>query len=103
MLPDSPYYVERLAPDERARYRDVLRLAVACLERAGFAALEAGRGYGIEDFNDRCHLSEAGGRRLAAEVAPKLPVGQGPRLHRLRAGLGDEDGRPRRAPVSPRE
>jgi hypothetical protein len=72
VLPDSPHYVERLTPEERARYREVLRLATAGLERAGFTALEAGRDFGVEDFNDRCHLSEEGGRRLAAEVAPKL-------------------------------
>jgi hypothetical protein len=72
VLPDSPYYVERLTPAERARYHEVLRLAVTVAEQTGFAALGAGRGYGVEDFNDRCHLSEAGGRRLAAEVAPKV-------------------------------
>jgi hypothetical protein len=72
VLPDSPYYVGRLTAEEQARYWEVQRLAVAGLRRAGFATVEAGRGYGVEDFNDRCHLSEAGGRRLAAELAPPL-------------------------------
>jgi lysophospholipase L1-like esterase len=72
VLPDSPYYVEQLTPAERARYRDVLPVAVSGLEQAGFVALEAGRGYTVEDFFDRCHLSEEGGRRLAAEVAPAV-------------------------------
>jgi hypothetical protein len=72
VLPDSPYYVNRLTPAERANYREVLRLIAWSLGEAGFATLEAGRDFGVEDFIDRCHLSEEGGRRLAAEVAPKL-------------------------------
>jgi hypothetical protein len=72
VLPDSPYYVNRLTPAERANYREVLRLIAWGLGEAGFVTLEAGRGFGVEDFIDRCHLTEEGGRRLAAEVAPKL-------------------------------
>jgi lysophospholipase L1-like esterase len=72
VLPDSPYYVERLTPAERANYREVLRVIAWGLGQAGFVTLEAGRGFGTEDFVDRCHLSEEGGRRLAAEVAPRV-------------------------------
>jgi hypothetical protein len=42
------------------------------LERIGLAALEVEASYGEEDFVDRVHLSEAGGRKLAAEVAPAV-------------------------------
>src|SRR5581483_8679418 len=72
VLPDSPHFVRRLTPAEQTNYREVLRLMAWGLGQAGFATLEAGRDFGVDDFFDRCHQTEEGGRKLAAEVAPKL-------------------------------
>jgi hypothetical protein len=69
---ESPHYVKQLTPAEQQTYRDLVALHVRAVEMAGFASLEVGRNYGVEDFADRCHLSETGGLRLAAEVAPKV-------------------------------
>jgi hypothetical protein len=69
---ESPHYVRQLTPAEQDVYRDLAVRQVRILEAAGFASLEVGRGYTEEDFLDRCHLSETGGLRLAAEVAPKV-------------------------------
>jgi hypothetical protein len=69
---ESPHYVKQLAPAEQEAYRDLAVRQVRLLEKAGFPALEVGRDYDAENFVDRCHLSETGGLRLAAEVAPKV-------------------------------
>jgi hypothetical protein len=69
---ECPHYVGQLTPAEQQTYRELAVLHVQALEKAGFASLEVGRGYGVEEFKDRCHLSETGGLRLAAEVAPKV-------------------------------
>ena len=80
----SPYYVNRLPPRERADYGAALAALVRELERAGFAALEIEAGYSDDDFIDHCHLNEAGGRKLAAEVAPAV--------RRLAHRLGYDEG-----------
>ncbi len=69
---DSPYYYAQLDSAEQQRYAATFGALVPALERLGFAALEVGEDYTVDDFYDRCHLSEQGGRRLAEEVAPKL-------------------------------
>jgi hypothetical protein len=71
-VPDNPYYVNQLASHEQALYREVFTVALGSLREAGFATLEVGRDYTEEDFADRCHLSEPGGRRLCGDVAPKV-------------------------------
>jgi lysophospholipase L1-like esterase len=69
---DSPHYLKQLTPTEQEAYHDLALRQVRVLEKAGFAALEVSHGYTEEDFVDRGHLSESGGLRLAAEVAPKI-------------------------------
>jgi hypothetical protein len=69
---DSPHDVARLAPTEQARYNAVFIAVVQVLESTGMAALEVGGDYSEWDYYDRWHLSGQGGRRLAAEVAPKV-------------------------------
>jgi hypothetical protein len=69
---DSPYYVEQLTPAEQVDYQFCHALMVRTLEAGGFAALEAGGNFGKDDFLDRCHLSEEGGRKLARQVAAKV-------------------------------
>jgi hypothetical protein len=68
----NPYFLAMLTPDERATY-DALAPALATIYgRAGVGVFEAGRGYDIGDYYDHVHLTAAGGRRLAGELAPVL-------------------------------
>jgi hypothetical protein len=85
---NSPHYVGRLTPAQQEVYRDLAVRQVRILEAAGFASLEVGRHYTEEDFIDGSHLSESGGLRLAAEVAPKV------RELARRLGYLREGGRP---------
>jgi len=68
----GPYYVGRLAPHEQADYNAALPVFARQLERSGLAAVRMGAAYADSDFLDSCHLSESGGRKLAAEVAPAV-------------------------------
>ncbi len=85
---ESPHYLRQLTPAEQGAYRDLAVRQVRLLEKAGFPALEVGRAYDEENFVDRCHLSETGGLKLAAEVAPKV------REVARRLGYLGEGGRP---------
>jgi hypothetical protein len=68
----SPYYVDRLTPVERAQYLSLFDRAPRLLEQAGIAALTVGRDWTVDDYYDLCHLSEAGGAKMAALVAPRV-------------------------------
>jgi hypothetical protein len=68
----SPHYLACLTPDERSRYDLVCRATALHLRRQGFPALEVGASFGVDDFVDMRHLSESGGCRLAAELAPQV-------------------------------
>jgi hypothetical protein len=67
---DSPYYVKQLTPEEQGRYRGLFPHMVTALTGAGYHALDIGTDYSAWDYSDRCHLSEEGGEKLAATVAP---------------------------------
>jgi hypothetical protein len=69
---NSAYHVNRLSADERSCYAAVSRLAVGRLKKLGFAALEVGKNYSPADYADYQHLTEAGGARMAAAVAPRV-------------------------------
>jgi hypothetical protein len=71
-IPENPYYVRRLGSVEQAQYAEVFTMAAASFEWGGFTAMEVCKGYSVDDYFDRVHLSEQGGRRLAGEVAPRL-------------------------------
>jgi hypothetical protein len=68
----SPYYRARLTPAEQAQYNAALAAAGPAYEQAGFAAVEVGRTYCADDFVDHVHLTEEGGAKMAAEVAPRV-------------------------------
>jgi hypothetical protein len=91
-VPYGPRCVRQLGAQEQADYRAALAALVRGAGELGFAALEVGAGYGEDDFVESCHLSESGGKKLAAEVAPAVrrlarrlgytasrPGGRGPR------------------------
>src|SRR5262249_34854374 len=65
LMSDSPYYVNQLDAATREEYRWAHAKAAEVLEAARSAAMVAGSDFGSDDFIDRAHLSEAGGRKLA--------------------------------------
>jgi hypothetical protein len=70
---ENPYYLGQLAPAEQALSRRLVRDQVRAIEGAGFAALEVGRDFTVDDcYDGGGHYTEQGGARLAAAVAPKI-------------------------------
>ena len=56
----------------RERDDQAVRDTIAGYEQLGYAALDTGKGYTIDDFGDRTHLTSTGGAKLAATTAPKI-------------------------------
>ncbi|WP_404424848.1 hypothetical protein [Nibricoccus sp. IMCC34717] len=69
---NSPYYRDRLTPDERERDDAVIRMSVEAWERAGYAAMDYSTGFTAADYVDRTHLAGTGGAKLASLVAAKI-------------------------------
>jgi hypothetical protein len=69
---NSPYYRDRLTPEERERDDAVIRLSVEAWERAGYASMDYSTGFTAADYVDRTHLAGAGGAKLATRVAAKI-------------------------------
>ena len=69
---NSPFYTRKFEPELRERDDVAVRDTIAGYEELGYAALDTGTNYAIEDFGDRTHLTSAGGAKLAAVVAPKI-------------------------------
>jgi hypothetical protein len=69
---DSPYYGDHLAPEERAQYDRNVEATRRAAEAAGVWVVDALRGWTAEDYVDRAHLSEQGGAKLAAALAPAI-------------------------------
>ncbi|VTR93913.1 unnamed protein product [Gemmata massiliana] len=65
-----PHFINLLSPDERLTHDAMGPAMSAIYERAGVSVVEVGRGYGADDYYDHVHLTVAGGRRMAAELAP---------------------------------
>ncbi len=69
---NSPFYTQKFEPELRERDDVAVRDTIAGFEELGYAALDTGTLYAIEDFGDRTHLTSAGGAKLATVVAPKI-------------------------------
>ncbi len=70
---NSPYYLNKLTPDERERNTLAYDLAVKEWESAGYASLQYGSDFHpTQDYGDRTHLTWKGGEKLAAIVATKI-------------------------------
>jgi hypothetical protein len=72
VMSDSPAFVERLQPRLRDDYHWVIAKFTEIGEAAGCETIAIGRDFAVDDFVDRCHLSEKGGRKLAQLVAPTV-------------------------------
>lgn len=69
----SPYYLNKLTPDERERNTLAYQLGVKEWEAAGYASLQYGSDFHpTQDYGDRTHLTWKGGEKLAAIVAAKI-------------------------------
>jgi hypothetical protein len=70
--PQQPYYLGQFTPAELKRDDLAHQLSVQTWRRAGYEAFDCGRGYAVEDYGDRIHLSSTGGDRLALQVAGEV-------------------------------
>ncbi|MDY3551792.1 hypothetical protein R5W24_000871 [Gemmata sp. JC717] len=69
---EGAYFRNRLAPDDRATYEAVYRRLRDAVRGAGLNVELVGERYEERDYFDRAHLSESGGRKLAADLAPAV-------------------------------
>jgi hypothetical protein len=69
---DGLFYRKRLLPEERERLEEVYRRHGEALRQSGVEAQVIGEKYEETDYVDRSHLSESGGRKLAADLAPTI-------------------------------
>ncbi len=73
MSHSSPYYVNKLTPDEIERDGLAYTLAVKEWEKGGYSSLEYGKDYHpTQEYGDRTHLTWKGGEKLAVTVAAKV-------------------------------
>lgn len=68
----SPYYTNRLSPDDRDMVRQADLDTLAIWRAAGYTAIDYGWDFESRDFGDRTHLTKYGGWKLAAKVAPQI-------------------------------
>ena len=69
---NSPFYTQKFEPELRERDNQAVRDTIEGYEQLGYAALDTGKSYTIEDFGDRTHLTSTGGAKLAEVTAPKI-------------------------------
>jgi hypothetical protein len=65
----NPYFIGLLTHDQRITYDALAPAVTAFYARASVQVVEIGRGYGAADYFDQCHLTVAGGNRMAATLA----------------------------------
>jgi hypothetical protein len=68
----APYYLERLNPEERARYINGLVNDATALNEKGFNAMTMGLNYVSDDYVDFKHHSGSAAPKMAEDVAVKL-------------------------------
>ena len=68
----STVYREQLTGEERDCFGQVYAEAARALTDAGFQVVLTGADYADEDYHDRIHLTDSGGRKLARDVAPEI-------------------------------
>jgi hypothetical protein len=68
----NPYLVAQLSPEERTRYFELAARTVRGMEQAGMTSMEIGNDYPVEYYADVCHLTIAGSRRMAEDVAQQV-------------------------------
>lgn len=66
----SPYYTDRLPPDQHASYEQNYVSACAAMVRGGLQVAELGDGWAKDDYADSQHISASGGVKAAMKLAP---------------------------------
>jgi hypothetical protein len=66
------YYRELLTPTEQEQYVAIARRLPEVVGGEGLHVQVVGENYTKQDFADRTHFSEKGGRKLAADLAPSI-------------------------------
>lgn len=69
---NSPYYVDRLTPEEKARDDQGYRDSIEIWRNAGYHAITYTDDFTARDYGDRAHLTVSGGRKLAVVVADNV-------------------------------
>jgi hypothetical protein len=69
---ESPFYRDRLSPEDRKHYEGVIRRLPQVLDGEDFQVQLVGENYTKEDYIDRTHFSEQGGRKVASDLAPSI-------------------------------
>ena len=70
--PVCPYYRTQLTAEERELYAESFAVTIRQYARAGVRAAEVGRMLSARHYTDHVHLTVAGGRLMAEEVAPMI-------------------------------
>jgi hypothetical protein len=68
----GPHHLLQLSPPEQRLHWAMTQLSVRHLEKVGLHSVVIGENYAAEDYADVVHLSESGGAKLAADVAPAV-------------------------------
>ena len=66
------YYREHLTTTEQEHYVAIARRLPEAIGGGGLHVQVVGENYSKQDFADRCHFSEKGGRKLASDLAPSI-------------------------------
>jgi hypothetical protein len=69
---DNSFYRSRLTPEEQVKQEAIYRRYRDATRKAGFHAELVAENYVPHDFVDMAHLSEQGGEKMAAELAPVI-------------------------------
>lgn len=72
MSRSSPYYIQKLKPDEQERDNLAYLHAVEMWKAGGYDSIDYGKDFTVDDYGDRTHLAPSGGFKLAALVADKI-------------------------------
>jgi len=80
MSRNSPFYIQKLKPDEQERDNLAYLHAVEMWKAGGYDSIDYGKDFTVDDYGDRTHLTWRGGDKLAVLVAAKI--------HEMSAKLG---------------
>jgi hypothetical protein len=69
---NSPFYTRLFEPELLAVGELGIRDTINAWEKIGYAAMDFGRDFTVEDYGDRTHLTTSGGIKLAANTAPHV-------------------------------
>ena len=72
LMPESPFYIDRLTTEQRACYFEARPRMATALSALGYRPVHVGHTLKAEDYGDRVHLLASGGRILARDLASAI-------------------------------